>query len=69
MLIDLLVTCECSSHLMLFDIMKLCCSTIYNKQILQRLSIRLKSPFFCRKTLISLLNLALASFWVAFGKE
>ena len=55
-----------SSHLMLFDIKKLCPSTIYSEQILQRLSIHLKRPFCCPKTLFSELNLARVNNWSKF---
>ena len=42
---------------MLFDIKKLCPSR-YSEQLLQRLSMHLKSLFCCPKALISELNLA-----------
>ena len=54
------------THLTLFDIMKPCSSTIYSERILQCVSIHLKSPFFCRKALISVFNLARVANWSKF---
>ena len=58
MLIDLQVTCDHSSHLILFDIMKLFPSKIDSEKILQPLSIHLKSSFCSPKALSSVLNFA-----------
>ena len=61
-----LLTRDSSSHLMLFDIMKLWLSTIYSEQILQSLTLHLKSPFCCPKALFSVLNLARVNNWSNF---
>ena len=55
-----------SSHFMLLDIKKLCSSTIYSEQILQRLSIHLERPLCCQKTLFSELNLVRVNKWSKF---
>ena len=55
------VICDRSSHLILFDIIKLCPSAIYSEKILQRLATHLKSLFCYLKLLISVFSLGLVN--------